>query len=85
MIRIGFDPVLEAQQRQQEIIREVQQYRLADEISNGTQPKTRSGFKFVALIGRQLEIIGASLSERYGDKPVTGSSLDQSISIDGCR
>lgn len=84
MITIGFDPFLEAQQRQQELIRDVQQYRLEREISNGFKPKTPSGFKIVARLGKQLEIIGASLSERYGDKPVQSTSMNQSISTDGC-
>ena len=41
MIRIGFDPVLEAQQRQRELLKEVEQYRLIREASAGKDSKAR--------------------------------------------
>ena len=39
MIRIGFDPVLEAEQQHRELIKQVEQYRLAQEAMAGYQIK----------------------------------------------
>ena len=85
MIRIGFDPMLEAQQRQQEILKAVQQYRIADEASLGAQSKAHGGYKLIALIGKQLAILGSNLTERYGAEAESGAVMSQTVDADGCR
>jgi hypothetical protein len=84
MIRIGFDPVLEAEQQHRELIKEVEQYRMVDEGMDETQIKVRGGYKFIAQIGRRMASLGARLEERYGGKVQSEVVINPTVSSDGC-
>ncbi len=67
MIRIGFDPLLEAEQQHRELIKQVEQYRLVNEVMSGFPPKVRSRARLLALIGKGMASLGASLESRFGN------------------
>ncbi len=85
MIRIGFDPILEAQQRQQEIRKEVQGYRLAEEVSLEAKSQVLNGYKLIARFGKRLSVWGSYLTKRYGAESSTMVGMTQAIDPDGCR
>ncbi len=72
MIRIGFDPSLDAEIQHQDLIREVEQLRIAQSGSENTQPGLSVTARILALLGRQMVSLGSQLEERYG------------ISVDDC-
>ena len=84
MIRIGFDPGLEAQHDHRALIRENELLRLAYE----GMPQKRSGIfntsKILALIGKEFTTLGASLESRYGDELEDRVMLDMQDSSDAC-
>ena len=84
MIRIGFDPVLEAEQQHQELIKEVELYRMANALSNETGSKARIGFNFLASLGKQMVILGANLEDRFGNKVQSNSVLNSTADSDAC-
>lgn len=69
MFRIGFDPVQEVEQQHRELIKQVEQYRLAQEANVGYQTRARSGARLLALIGKRMSSLGSDLVSRYGDDP----------------
>jgi hypothetical protein len=84
MIRIGFDPMLEAEQQHRELIKEVEQFSMVDEGMDETQIKVRVGYKFIALIGRRMASLGARLEEHYGGKAQSEVVVTSTVSPDGC-
>jgi len=84
MIRIGFDPMLEAQQRQRELLKEVEQYRLIGQASEGRYLKTRISLKFLAVIGKEMASLGGNLEERYGGRTKSEFGINQSGNPEGC-
>ncbi len=72
MIRIGFDPSLDAEIQHQDLIREVEQLRIAQSGSENTQPGLSVTARILALLGRQMVSLGSQLEERYN------------ISVDDC-
>jgi hypothetical protein len=84
MIRIGFDPMLEVEQHHQELLKEAQLYRLAKQGLEGIEAGERGGFKFLALIGKEMVTLGASLEERFGGKAQSEVRLNQPITSEGC-
>jgi hypothetical protein len=77
MFRIGFDPMLEAQQRQEELIREIAYIRQAEEAMIRDKPKTHNSFKLLAQVGRRMASLGSILEARYGDQFETKVGLSQ--------
>ena len=84
MIRIGFDPVLEAEQQHRELIKQVEQYRLAQETPSGSQPRVRSPLRILALIGKGMVSLGTSLESRYIGNPEQPVSLQAQSNPDDC-
>ena len=84
MIRIGFDPMLEAQQRQRELIKEIEQYRLVREALQGKDSKARLSLKFLAVLGKEMASFGANLEERYGGRTQSEIGINQMGNPEGC-
>ncbi len=84
MIRIGFDPMLDAEQRNQVLIKEVELYRMAQEGMPQHQPRVGSRFRLLAMLGKEMVSLGASLEARYGDKPDWQDSMNTQSNPDGC-
>ncbi len=84
MIRIGFDPVLEAEQQHKDIIREIELLRLAKEGMGESQSRVRSGSRILALIGKEMASLGASLEARYGSNPDGKIKLNTHSNPGGC-
>ena len=68
MIRIGFDPMLEAEQRNRALIKEVELYRLAQDGLAHNQPRIRGTVRLLAMLGKEMSSLGASLEARYADR-----------------
>jgi hypothetical protein len=84
MIRIGFDPMLEAEQQHRELIKQVEQYRLAQEAMASYHHKPRSGAKLLVLIGKGMSSFGVSLVSRYGDNHDGQINLNSQSNPGGC-
>ena len=84
MFRIGFDPLLEAEQQHKELIKQAEQYRLAQEANSASQNKSRSGTKILAMIGKGLASLGSSLESRYGDHIAGQVNLDTQSNLEEC-
>jgi hypothetical protein len=84
MIRIGFDPLFEAELQHRELIKQAEHYRLAQEAMAGYQNKPRSGAKLLALIGRGMASLGSNLVSRYGDDSDGQINLNSQSNPDGC-
>lgn len=84
MIRIGFDPILEAEQQHKDIIREIELLRLAKEGMGETQLRVRSGSRILAMIGKEMASFGASLEARYGSNPDGQVNLNTQSDSGGC-
>jgi hypothetical protein len=67
MNKFGFDPFILSKQRQQEILKEVEQYRLVKEALKAREPQDHNTSMVLAQIGRKMTDLGLSLQERYGD------------------
>jgi hypothetical protein len=67
MNTFGFDPWTDYKLRQQDRLREVEHDRLVKEALKARQPQDHTSSAVLALIGRKLTNMGASLEERYGD------------------
>ncbi len=85
MIRIGFDPMLEAQQRQRELLKEIEQYRLVREASQGSDTKAHLHLKLLAVIGKEMASFGANLEERFGGRTQSEVVINQMGNTEGCR
>jgi hypothetical protein len=84
MIRIGFDPMLEAELHNRELIRSVELYRLAQEGVSPDQPRGGSGLRLLAFIGQHMSSLGATLEARYGEKPEQENNLSSQENPGGC-
>jgi hypothetical protein len=76
MIRIGFDPILEAEQQHKDMIKEIDQLRLVKEGLIESQTRMHSGSWILALIGKEMASLGASLEARYGGYPDRQDNLN---------
>ena len=76
--------MLEAEQRNQELIRAVKQYQLANQGKVQHQSRVRGGLRVLALIGNRMAILGASLEARYGEKPDAQVNLGNQSNPEGC-
>ena len=84
MFRIGFDPMLEASQRQAEIIREMALVRMATGREETGRQKNAGSYRFLAWLGRGLASIGAYLEAHYGEQLESAVGLDQRRMSGGC-
>ncbi len=84
MIRIGFDPMMEAQQRQRGLLKEVEQYRLIREASQAKDSKARLSFKFLSVIGKEIASFGANLEERFGGSSQSEVVINHNSNPEGC-
>ncbi len=84
MIRIGFDPSLEAQAQHQELIRETEQLRLARDGSVGSQSRLSATARMLAMLGKELVSLGEQLEERYTVKEGDCISISTLYSDDVC-
>jgi len=67
MFNIGFDPILDAEQRHKELIKELEQYRQAKMGEDCTKRKARSSSKLLAMFGKGMASFGINLATRYSD------------------
>ena len=84
MFRIGFDPILEVEQQHRELIKQIEQYRLAREAIISDQPKLSKGAKIIALIGKHMASLGSDLISRYGDNRDGQINMNTQSNQDGC-
>ncbi|OGN96199.1 MAG: hypothetical protein A2Z71_04515 [Chloroflexi bacterium RBG_13_50_21] len=84
MIRIGFDPVLEAEQLHRDLIKEVEGYRIANQGLAKIQNHAHRNIKILALIGKGISSLGATLEARYSDSVNTELSLSSNSDPHGC-
>jgi hypothetical protein len=83
MIRIGFDPGLEAQQVHRSLIRENELLRLAQECVPQAHAGWLSLSRMLARLGKEMTNLGMSIEARYSDtadEPVAMKSYDSSSS-----
>ncbi len=76
--------MLEAEQRNQELIRAVKQYQLANQGTAQHQSRVRSGLRVLALIGNRMATLGTSLEARYGEQPFVQIDLSTQSNPEGC-
>jgi hypothetical protein len=69
MFTPGFDPMRFDKIRQQEFMREAQQYRLVQEALRARPRKVSMISKMLVLVGKWFVSVGASLERRFGDSP----------------
>jgi len=84
MFRIGFDPILEAEQRHEEIMRDVERFNLIRQAEQCGRPKSRSSIKILALLGRRMAILGTNLVERYDERLEVAAGNGQQVASDNC-
>jgi hypothetical protein len=84
MIRIGFDPGLEAQQQHASVIRENELLRLAQECIPQSHIGLISAHKILARIGKEMASLGANLEARYGDTPEERLAISRLDSSSSC-
>ena len=77
MFRIGFDPILEAEQRHEEIIREMERIRMATQRMDIDKPKNHNGVRLLALVGKGMASLGAIIEARYGNQLEPTIGLEQ--------
>ena len=85
MFNIGFDPILDAEQRHKELIKELEQYSHAKMSEDCTKRKARSSSKLLAMFGKGMASIGINLAMRYGDKAETPAGLSAQDFIGDCQ
>jgi len=86
MNQLGFNPFvsMEYERRHEELIKEAAQYRLVEEALRAGLPKVRSTSKILALVGKELVSLGASIEARYGGQSETSVALNQQSNPSGC-
>jgi len=77
MFRIGFDPILEAERKHEELIKEMELIRLAKKGMVYDKPRSHNGLRLLALVGRGMASLGSILEERFGDQPESSLGLDK--------
>jgi hypothetical protein len=85
MVRIGFDPSLEAEQQHRELIKQSEYYRLLQAGSQASRSRPGSRLRILAQLGNRLAVFGSALEERYGQtsmplKRENRAGLDDDIS-----
>jgi hypothetical protein len=71
MIRIGFDPGLEAEQQHRELIMRSEYYRLIQDGRRPSHERSVSYQKILAQLGKRLVLFGTALEDRYGEQSET--------------
>ncbi|NJD60507.1 MAG: hypothetical protein C3F13_13195 [Anaerolineales bacterium] len=66
MVRIGFDPGLEAEQQHRELIKQSEYYRLLQTGSPALRGRPSNHLRILAQLGTRLAMFGSALEERYG-------------------
>jgi len=84
MIMINFDLYMAYQQRQEELLKEVEHDRLVKEALKARQPQDHNASTVLARIGRKLANLGSSLEERYGAQPQAEVKLNSQSESGGC-
>ncbi len=84
MIRLGFDPSLDAEIQHQDLIHEVEQLRIAQSGSENTQPRVSVTARILTLLGRQMVTLGAQLEERYNTPVDDCLAINTLYSDDPC-
>jgi hypothetical protein len=84
MIRIGFDPLFEAELQHRELIKQVELYRLAQEGSGYAQAKSHHGSRILALLERGRALLGAKLDPTYGDNLDGQVNINMQDNSSGC-
>lgn len=83
MFRIGFDPLIEAQQDHERLMRENQLLRQANEGKQQTHSAMPVS-RMLAKLGKGIASIGISLETRYGSTMESGVVLSTQDSPSGC-
>ncbi len=65
MVRIDFESGL-IEREHEELIKEVEQYRMAEEGMKKRAARDRSSSRLLALLGKHLASLGKDLEQRYG-------------------
>lgn len=71
MVRIGFDPGLEAQQQHSELIKQSEYYRLIQDGRSSLREKPGRYQKILAQLGKRLASFGSALEGRYSGQSET--------------
>jgi hypothetical protein len=85
MVRIGFDPGLEAEQQHREQIKLSEYSRLLQDRSRKLHERSVNYLRILALLGNRLAMFGSALEERYGQhcehmRAKSQTSLDDGMS-----
>jgi hypothetical protein len=67
MIRIGFDPILEAEQQHLERLKIAAYERMLREARDASHTRSAASSRLLALLGKELAFLGLRLAGRYGD------------------
>lgn len=86
MYQSGFTPFMnmEYKRRHEELMKQANEYRMLVEARKAGPPKMRSTSKILALVGKGLARLGASLEERYGSQTETNLASNQQSDPYGC-
>ncbi len=67
MIRIGFDPMLEAEQHTKQLLKQAEYDRMIKEAGVDTRIYLVASSRLLANLGRQMASVGLRLAERYSN------------------
>ena len=67
MIRIGYDPILEAERQHKELLKQAEHERMLRQVRETSPSRMRASSRILALIGREMASVGLRLTERYGE------------------
>lgn len=86
MQQFQFNPLMyEVYKRQHaELIKQAEQFRLANEASHSSNPEATGRSKFLAMIGKELSSLGFSLEVRFGAQLEPYTSLNQQSNPGDC-
>ncbi len=68
---MGMIPLMNYQQRNEELIKQADNHRLLEQAFETEQPSKSNASKILALLGRELSALGFSLEIRYGGQQET--------------
>jgi hypothetical protein len=84
MIRISFDPIMEAERQHQELIKQISYEHMLRQAREASPSRTTAGSRILALIGREMASAGLRLAERYGDESDTSLDLISRSDLKPC-
>jgi hypothetical protein len=84
MIRIGFDPGLDAQQEHQALIRQNELLRLAQDGMPQAPASHLNAYRILARLGREIAALGSSLETRYSASVDDQVVMNTQDSSSGC-